>query len=604
MKKARSLRFHVFIPLAILFLLLWAASMKLQDIQKRDELSSWVNNKYTEVASDVIKAWQQYNKDMLTVSDARAKAALTYSLGDMIKGAGASDCGAATAVMDRDGTVLNSHLAQGFGYEEGGRHGNGTGQRWYFFLDEYLDDEGLIDLTQKIRRYSDTPEEGLSCFPAVKQDDGIVYGDGTYARVTGDELEGAVFAIEQLELVRPDGSIIPLLRTNYQSAAPVTKEFKVLRLSSALTSYDYLSYSSVYGQSEEAIRERLAHMRKAQQALPEALGGKTVISYRPFLDLNAPEDSVAGYDVAIDMDVPTVAWRRNHTLRFQGLLLCLATAFCLSLILSSKVTSPLERLCRQVKRGKCKEDSSVAEVNTLATSFNEQQEKMEAQLQRERDFTRAAAHELKTPLAVLRTHVEALQEDILPEKRKSYMNIILEETDVMSDLVSRLLELSRLESGITIERKPVGLAPLVQEVFEPLRLPMGQKNMRLVLELANLTVDGDRQRLTETVRNLAANALRYGLAGGQVSVKLYEEQGSAVLEVSNDTEQPIPEESISHLFEPFYRVDKARSREEGGTGLGLAIVKAAVESHGGSCTVENIPGGVTFRLVLPLSKEV
>ena len=228
---------------------------------------------------------------------------------------------------------------------------------------------------------------------------------------------------------------------------------------------------------------------------------------------------------------------------------------------------------------------------------------MEEQLQRERDFTRAAAHELKTPLAVLRAHTEALQEDILPEKREHYLKVVLEETDIMSGLVSRLLELSRLESGTAIDRKPVALAPLVQEVFEPLRLPMERKNIHLTLSLTELTADGDRLRIKEAVGNLAANALRYGLPGGQVSVKLYEEQERAVLEISNDTEQPIPVESIFHLFEPFYRVDKARSREEGGTGLGLAIVKAAAEAHGGSCTVENISGGVMFSLALPLGKE-
>ena len=227
-------------------------------------------------------------------------------------------------------------------------------------------------------------------------------------------------------------------------------------------------------------------------------------------------------------------------------------------------------------------------------------QKQRAAIQRERDFTRAAAHELKTPLAILQAHGEALREDILPEKRAEYLDVILDECGRMSALVGRLLELSRLESGNPLQKEPLDLAALVREVWEPLALPLEQKDITLKLELEALQLEGDRERLREAAGNLASNALRHCTPGGTIRVTLKREGSRAVLTVYNDGE-PIPEADLPHLFQPFYRGgDKSRSRDSGGTGLGLAIVRAAVLAHGGECEAENTGGGVAFRLVLPL----
>ena len=226
--------------------------------------------------------------------------------------------------------------------------------------------------------------------------------------------------------------------------------------------------------------------------------------------------------------------------------------------------------------------------------------KQRAAIQRERAFTRAAAHELKTPLAILQAHGEALREDILPEKRAEYLDVILDECGRMSALVGRLLELSRLESGNPLQKEPLDLAALVREVWEPLALPLEQKDITLKLDLETLQLEGDRERLREAAGNLASNALRHCTPGGTIRVTLKREGSRAVLTVYNDGE-PIPEADLPHLFQPFYRGgDKSRSRDSGGTGLGLAIVRAAVLAHGGECEAENTGGGVAFRLVLPL----
>lgn len=220
-------------------------------------------------------------------------------------------------------------------------------------------------------------------------------------------------------------------------------------------------------------------------------------------------------------------------------------------------------------------------------------------IQRERDFARAAAHELKTPLAVLRAHAEALREDIAPEKRDQYLDVVLSESDRMATLVGSLLELSRAEAKGAAKKEPVDLAALVREVFAPLALPLEQKNLQLQLELEELSLSGDRARLEEAVENLASNALRHADSGGTVQVSLEKLGHCARLTVYNDGPN-IPSEDLSRLWEPFYRADPSRSRDSGGTGLGLAIVWKTVEAHGGRCWAENRPVGVAFVLELPI----
>ena len=220
-------------------------------------------------------------------------------------------------------------------------------------------------------------------------------------------------------------------------------------------------------------------------------------------------------------------------------------------------------------------------------------------LQRERNFARAAAHELKTPLAVLRAHVEALREDIAPEKREQYLDVVLSESDRMTGLVGSLLELARPQAKGTLHKEPVDLATLVREVFAPLALPLEQKNLHLQLELEEVSLSGDRARLGEAVENLASNALRHTDPGGTIQVKLEQKGNRARLTVYNDGPN-IPSEDLPRLWEPFYRADPSRSRDSGGTGLGLAIVRNTVEAHNGRCWAENRPGGVAFLIELPL----
>ena len=219
-------------------------------------------------------------------------------------------------------------------------------------------------------------------------------------------------------------------------------------------------------------------------------------------------------------------------------------------------------------------------------------------LLRERAFTRAAAHELKTPLAVLRAHAEALREDIDPARRGEYLDVVLSEADRMAALTAGLLDLSRLEAGAEVRRERVDLTALVEDAFARQALPMEQRGLAVALDLAPCAVEGDRRLLELLAGELAANAARHAAPGGAVAVTLKQAGDRAELTVDNDG-APIPEADLPHIWEPFYRGDASRSRATGGTGLGLAIVKAAAEAHGGGCAAENRPGGVRFRVWLP-----
>lgn len=225
----------------------------------------------------------------------------------------------------------------------------------------------------------------------------------------------------------------------------------------------------------------------------------------------------------------------------------------------------------------------------------------ERSLQRERDLTNAVAHELKTPLALLRSYAEGLQEDIAPEKRSQYLDVIMDQSDQMAALVSSLLDLSRMKAGKTaFTPGPVALDQVVESVFRTLERPMETAGVTLDLDLVPCTVSGEEGRLSLVVSNLAANALKHTPTGGEIRVSLQIRGRFALLRVENDGE-PIPEEALPRLFEPFYRSDTARDRRSGGTGLGLALVKETVTLHGGACGVENLPHGVRFWVKLPCS---
>jgi signal transduction histidine kinase len=218
-----------------------------------------------------------------------------------------------------------------------------------------------------------------------------------------------------------------------------------------------------------------------------------------------------------------------------------------------------------------------------------------------RDFVANASHELKTPAATIRAVAETLGQAAAddPAAIPRFASQLEREAVRLSRIVADLLDLSRLESGSALD-EIVSLGAAARE--EGQRLEESAERAGVTLEIlteSEQPVHGSRRDLTLLVRNLIDNAVRYSHEGDKVQVEVDSEGDEVRLRVT-DTGIGIPSRDISRIFERFYRVDRARSRETGGTGLGLAIVKHVVDNHGGSLEVESELGrGTTFRVTLP-----
>jgi two-component system, OmpR family, phosphate regulon sensor histidine kinase PhoR len=220
-----------------------------------------------------------------------------------------------------------------------------------------------------------------------------------------------------------------------------------------------------------------------------------------------------------------------------------------------------------------------------------------------RDFVANASHELKTPVAAVRALAEtlltALPDD--PEAGRRFAQRIARETERLDVLARDLLDLSRVERG-TLDVEPVDLVGLVKEVVGGYADRAEERRIRLDTELQpGVATRGDRAQLGLLLSNLIDNALRYTAPKGAVCVRLDAAEGRAVIQI-DDNGQGIPAGELPRIFERFYRVDKARTRQTGGTGLGLAIVRHVAEAHGGGVRVDSELGrGSTFTVTLPLA---
>lgn len=207
-------------------------------------------------------------------------------------------------------------------------------------------------------------------------------------------------------------------------------------------------------------------------------------------------------------------------------------------------------------------------------------------------------HELKTPLAVIHSYAEGLQEGIAQEKKEQYLGVILEESEKMDAMVLQMLDLSRLEAGkVKLAADSFSLAALTRAVFDKMQPLAEAKGLTVRFTVPNeCRLTADEGRITQVVTNLASNAIKYTPEGGEISVIVYRKNDTNILCVENTCER-LSDEALSKVFDSFYRGDAARTTE--GTGLGLAIVKAIVEQHGGSCRAFNTPTGVQFQVILP-----
>ena len=274
---------------------------------------------------------------------------------------------------------------------------------------------------------------------------------------------------------------------------------------------------------------------------------------------------------------------------------------------SGRALKPLMQLAQQAE--KVNQDSiattrldedTVQEFQQLSRSVNQMLDRLAQSFDLQRQFAGNAAHELRTPLAILQTKLELFAEEHpdMDAPTGELVASLREQINRLTALVRTLLEMSNLQSVSRTDC--IDLAPLVEEILADLTPLAQQKNITLQEDCEDLQMTGSDALIYRLVFNLVENGIKYNRPGGSVQVSLHPQAGHAVLRIA-DTGGGIPPEYRDSIFQPFFRVDRSRSREMGGVGLGLALVREIAVLHGGSVTVEDSSvHGTTFAVSLPL----
>jgi heavy metal sensor kinase len=277
--------------------------------------------------------------------------------------------------------------------------------------------------------------------------------------------------------------------------------------------------------------------------------------------------------------------------------------------LAGRAIRPIDQISAAASRisaGNLAERINVAEADNelgrLAGVLNSTFARLEAAFAQQTQFTADASHDLRTPLAVIITEAQtALARERSAAEYRETLEGCLGTAQQMRRLTESLLELARFDAGQeTMKREPFDLSRVARECVELVRPLAERRGLKLDCDLAAVQCLGDAERISQVVTNLLTNAIQFNRDQGNIRISVSADTSSARLQVA-DTGDGIPEEDLPHIFERFYRADKARSRAQGRNGLGLAICKAIVEAHGGSIEVASqIGAGSTLTVKLPL----
>ena len=281
--------------------------------------------------------------------------------------------------------------------------------------------------------------------------------------------------------------------------------------------------------------------------------------------------------------------------------------------LARKALAPIDSMATQATKISAERlsdrlsiENSEDELGKLGAVFNDTLARLQAAFDQLRRFTAAASHELRTPLTAIRSVGEvALQDQRSPVEYRDVIGSMLEEVDRLTRLSESLLALSRADAGhVQLQREDISLVRVAREASSLVEVLAEEKRQRIDIEgNAELLVSVDRLILRQAIVNLLDNAIKYSPPESRILVRVQSEGDKQVSLDVVDQGPGIPSEHQPYVFDRFYRVDRARTREWGGTGLGLSITRWAIEAHGGNVALESTEGrGSTFRISLPLAK--
>ena len=316
------------------------------------------------------------------------------------------------------------------------------------------------------------------------------------------------------------------------------------------------------------------------------------------------------YQVQVDEISPFVAKLKNVVL-YSGIVAAVL-AIVVAILLSNYLLKPVKALTRasgQLSSGDLSTRVKVKgndELTELANTFNQMAASLETAEERKKALTADVAHELRTPIAVQKAQLEGMIDGVIPVTNEN-LQTALQQTDFLSRMVDDLRLLAMAEAGeLQFDERETDLRRIIEQLISQFSSQLQGDGTTLVTDFRgfeeNPSVYIDPDRLTQILHNLLSNAQRYGKKGGVISVSCVREPSNVVIAVKDDG-PGLPESAIPHLFERFYRHEKARSRETGGTGLGLAISRKLALLMGGDLTAGNHPaGGAVFTLKLPVSR--
>ena len=340
-----------------------------------------------------------------------------------------------------------------------------------------------------------------------------------------------------------------------------------------------------------------------------------------FMDVAIPLEGTSGRYIIYIIDNKSTVQSLNGDLShiiLQAMAVGLLISVLMSLLLAKTLVTPIQDLTHAAERvadgdfDHTLDNSAQDEIGVQTNTFNDMAGTLEATLddlkkseQMRREFVANVSHELRTPITSVKSYSETLLEDpdMPPEMRRRFLSVILNESDRMSKIVQDLLTLSRFDAGsIEFEFTRFSFEKSVRDVYSAMRIEAQKHKHEFTLEFLTPVpeIRGDRGRIEQVLINMVSNAIKYTRDGGKVKITAGAKDGKVWCSV-RDNGIGIPKQDVDRVFDRFYRVDKARSRESGGTGLGLSIANEIVSRHNGNIQLESKAGrGTVITVTLPV----